>query len=116
MKWCSLRGPAQPPPCPPNSRRARLAAVRPTATPGWAWRPPAIGGPVRGAAGPHPYPPPLRGRAPPLPPLAARPAPTTAALREKREETAPVMEEFAAGEGRAGATNLIVWLYIYANN
>ena len=44
---------------------ARLAAVRPTATPGWAWRPPARGGPVRGAAGPQqPCPTPARPRAP----------------------------------------------------
>jgi len=37
---------------------------RPTAAPCWAWRPPAKGGPVRGAAGPHPYPTPARPRAP----------------------------------------------------
>ena len=49
---------------------------------------PAYGGPVRGAAGPHPYTPPLRGRAPPLPLAAVRPAPTTAALREKKRSRA----------------------------
>jgi len=48
-------------------------------------------GPVRGAAGPHPYAPPLRGRAPPLPPLAARPAPTTAALQEQNKTLCRVL-------------------------
>ena len=62
---------------------AALLAVRPTATAcGRGARPQRPGSWGLQAA---PYAPPLRGRAPPLPPLAVRPAQTTAALQENKE-------------------------------
>ena len=62
---------------------AALLAVRPTATAcGRGARPERPGSWGLQAA---PYAPPLRGRAPPLPPLAVRPAQTTAALQENNE-------------------------------
>ena len=67
MKWCSLWRPSAsvtPPPQPAAVAPARQA------------------GRFVGPAGRRPYPPPLRGRASPWPPPAARPAPTTAALQE----------------------------------
>ena len=67
---------------------AQLPAVRPTAAQSRGARPLRPGSWGLQAA---PYAPPLRGRAPPLPPLAVRPAQTTAALQENNERagTAP---------------------------
>jgi len=77
---------------------AQLPAVRPTAAQSRGARPQRPGSWGLQAA---PYAPPLRGRAPPLPPLAVRPAQTTAALQENnvRAATAP-LRPFNEGNAR----------------
>ena len=76
----------------------QLPAVRPTAAQSRGARPQRPGSWGLQAA---PYAPPLRGRAPPLPPLAVRPAQTTAALQENnvRAATAP-LRPFNEGNAR----------------
>jgi len=66
IKWSSLRGPAQPPPCRPACRLAGQACgCSPHRRALRSRRPPASGGPVRGASGPQqPCPTPARPRAP----------------------------------------------------
>ena len=74
---------ASSPAFPARAVKAALFGRAPHRPPRAAARPP--GGPVRGASGPHLMPRPWRGRAPPLPPSAPRPAQTTAALQEIRK-------------------------------